>query len=109
MSQAPFIVRNTRFGTTLGANYNFEDSLWVRRLRYVRLVLSENVKQTFRFQTALTDTYCKLPMALTAENLAVKYNINREAVDKFALRSQQNWKKGSHDSSCSIILGFVHK
>lgn len=34
-------------------------------------------------------------MALTAENLAVKYNINREAVDKFALRSQQNWKKGA--------------
>jgi len=33
-------------------------------------------------------------MALTAENLAVKYNINRETVDKFALRSQQNWKKG---------------
>lgn len=29
MSQAPFIVRNTRFGTTLGANYNLEDSLWV--------------------------------------------------------------------------------
>lgn len=36
-------------------------------------------------------------MALTAENLAVKYNINRETVDKFALRSQQNWKKGEHD------------
>lgn len=33
-------------------------------------------------------------MALTAENLAVKYNIDRETVDKFALRSQQNWKKG---------------
>lgn len=36
-------------------------------------------------------------MALTAENLAVKYNIDRQTVDKFALRSQQNWKKGSHD------------
>lgn len=33
-------------------------------------------------------------MALTAENLAVKYDIDRETVDKFALRSQQNWKKG---------------
>jgi len=77
MSQAPFIVRNTRFGTTLGGSYNFEDSLW----------------------TALTDTYCKLPMALTAENLAVKYNINRETVDKFALRSQQNWKKGQDEGA----------
>lgn len=29
MSQTPFTVRNIRFGTTLGANYAFEDSLWV--------------------------------------------------------------------------------
>lgn len=72
MSMTPFTVRNVRFGTALGANYAFEDTLW----------------------TALTDTYCKLPMALTAENLAVKYEIPREAVDQFALRSQQNWKRG---------------
>lgn len=38
-------------------------------------------------------------MALTAENLAVKYNINRETVDKFALRSQQNWKKGQEEGA----------
>lgn len=29
MSQSPFIVRNVRFGTALGTNYAFEDSLWV--------------------------------------------------------------------------------
>lgn len=29
MSQSPFVVRNVRFGTTFGANYSFEDSLWV--------------------------------------------------------------------------------
>lgn len=29
MSQSPFVVRNTRFGTALGTNYPFEDSLWV--------------------------------------------------------------------------------
>lgn len=29
MSQSPFIVRNVRFGTTFGAKYAFEDSLWV--------------------------------------------------------------------------------
>lgn len=30
-------------------------------------------------------------MAITAENLAVKYNVTREECDKFALLSQQRW------------------
>ncbi|XP_055837173.1 3-ketoacyl-CoA thiolase, mitochondrial [Episyrphus balteatus] len=75
MSQAPFVARNVRFGTTLGANYALEDGLWV----------------------GLTDTYCKLPMALTAENLAEKYKVTRERVDEFALRSQVNWKKAQDE------------
>lgn len=75
MSQAPFVARNIRFGTTLGANYTLEDGLWV----------------------GLTDTYCKLPMALTAENLAEKYKIAKDRVDEFALRSQVNWKKAQDD------------
>lgn len=29
MSQAPFVVRNIRFGATLGVPTPFEDSLWV--------------------------------------------------------------------------------
>lgn len=35
-------------------------------------------------------------MALTAENLAVKYNIPRADVDQFALNSQNNWKRGKN-------------
>lgn len=77
MSQAPFIARNIRFGTTLGTNYQFEDSLWA----------------------SLTDTYCKLPMALTAENLAEQYKISRERVDEFSLRSQKNWEKGQNEGA----------
>lgn len=42
-------------------------------------------------QSGLTDSYCKLPMALTAENLAEKFDIKRDAVDAFALQSQQRW------------------
>ena len=80
MSQTPYVARNMRFGVPLGQNITLEDALWL----------------------GLTDTYCKLPMALTAENLAVKYNIPREVVDKFALRSQQNWaraqKEGAFDA-----------
>ncbi|KAK5647593.1 hypothetical protein RI129_002485 [Pyrocoelia pectoralis] len=62
MSQTPFVVRNVRFGTMLGVNYNFEDSLWA----------------------ALSDTYCKLPMALTAEKLGAQNNITREDVDEYS-------------------------
>jgi len=74
MSQAPFIVRNVRFGTTLGQQMNLEDSLWV----------------------GLTDSYCKLPMALTAEKLGEKYSVSRSEVDTFSLLSQTNWEKGQN-------------
>uniref|UniRef100_A0A1A9V2A6 Uncharacterized protein n=1 Tax=Glossina austeni TaxID=7395 RepID=A0A1A9V2A6_GLOAU len=77
MSQAPFMARNVRFGTTLGANYSLEDSLWI----------------------GLTDSYCKLPMALTAENLAEQNKISRERVDEFSLRSQKFWEKGQQEGA----------
>ncbi|CAL7942950.1 unnamed protein product [Xylocopa violacea] len=70
MSQVPFVVRNIRYGTSLGKKYEFEDALWV----------------------GLTDTYCNLSMAMTAEKLGSQYGLTREEVDKFALRSQQLWK-----------------
>jgi acetyl-CoA C-acetyltransferase len=66
MSQAPHIVRGARKGFALGTSTKFEDSLWA----------------------ALTDSYNELPMAVTAENLAAKYDVSREACDEFALASQ---------------------
>ena len=66
MSQAPHVVRGARRGFPFGANVQFEDSLW----------------------SALTDSYGNTPMAVTAENLAKKYGIAREACDEFALASQ---------------------
>ncbi|XP_076246660.1 yippee interacting protein 2 [Calliopsis andreniformis] len=70
MSQVPFVVRNVRFGTTLGQKYEFEDALWL----------------------GLLDTYCNLPMGVTAEKLGSQYGLKREEVDEFALRSQHLWK-----------------
>lgn len=75
MSQSPHVVRNARFGIPLGVPYAFEDTLW----------------------TGLTDTFCKLPMALTAEKLAELYKVTRQEVDEFALRSQTLWKAGKYD------------
>ncbi len=66
MSQAPHVVRGARWGLRLGSGPPLEDTLW----------------------TALRDSFCNLSMAETAENLAVKYGITRDAVDAYALRSQ---------------------
>ncbi|XP_054034955.1 3-ketoacyl-CoA thiolase, mitochondrial [Dryobates pubescens] len=70
MSQAHYAVRNIRFGTRLGAELKLEDTLW----------------------EGLTDTYVKIPMAVTAENLASKHSITREDCDRYALKTQQRCK-----------------
>jgi acetyl-CoA acetyltransferase family protein len=66
MTQSPFVIRGLRNGLKLGGGA-LEDSL----------------------MAGLTDSYCGLPMALTAENLAEKYGITRKQADAYALRSQQ--------------------
>jgi len=70
MSQAPHVIRGARSGFALGQG-KLEDSLMV----------------------ALLDTYCNTPMAGTAENLARKFEISREAQDTYALRSQHAAKR----------------
>ena len=49
--------------------------------------------------TGLVDQQISTPMAITAENLAEKYNVTREQCDEFALLSQQRWKAGLSFSS----------
>ena len=66
MSQAPHVIHGARWGLRLGQG-KLEDSLMV----------------------ALYDPYCGCSMAGTAENLARKYGITREAQDEFAVRSQK--------------------
>jgi len=65
MGQAPHVIRGARWGIPLGQG-RLEDLLW----------------------DALTDSYCDLSMALTAENLATRYRITREQADEFAYQSQ---------------------
>ena len=69
MTQAPHVLRGGRKGWPFGKAPAVEDSLW----------------------SALTDSYCNTPMAVTAENLAVKYGITREQADELALSSQKRW------------------
>lgn len=71
MSLSPFVVRDARFGIKFGMQPEMECSLLA----------------------TLTDAHCKLPMAITAENLAVKYKVSREDADQLAFRSQTRWAK----------------
>jgi acetyl-CoA acetyltransferase family protein len=66
MTQAPFVIRGARTGLKLGSG-TLEDFLFV----------------------GLTDSYCGLPMAVTAEKLAAQMGITRAEADAYALRSQQ--------------------
>ena len=66
MTQAPHVLRGARAGYKLGQAPQLEDSLW----------------------EALVDSYIGCGMAITAENLAEKYDLSREQVDEYALRSQ---------------------
>jgi len=67
MSQAPHVVHGLRGGVRFGTTPQLDDLLFA----------------------ALLDPYCGFFMAQTAENVAKKYEIPREAQDEFALRSHQ--------------------
>lgn len=66
MSQVPHVIRGARWGLPLG-EAPMEDYLW----------------------EALYDPYGKCSMAITAENLAEKYEISRNEIDEFAVRSHR--------------------
>jgi acetyl-CoA acetyltransferase family protein len=88
MSQAPHVIRGARWGLRLGQG-KLEDSLMV----------------------ALLDTYCGCYMAATAETLARKYDITREAQDEYALRSQQlahaAWEAGRFREEVAPVENVV--
>ena len=66
MSQSPHVIRGARWGLGLGQG-KLEDALW----------------------EGLTDSYNGMPMAVTAENLAKRYEITRQEADEFSLKSQR--------------------
>ena len=85
MSQAPHIVRGMREGVPFGRPPEMEDSLW----------------------SCLTDSYTGHPMAITAENLAERYEVSREACDQYALRSQECWAAAHQRGAFQAELSSV--
>ena len=67
MSQAPHVLHGGRDGFRFGTTPQLEDLLFA----------------------ALLDPHCGFFMAQTAENVAKKFEISREAQDEYALRSHQ--------------------
>lgn len=67
MSQAPHVLHGGRDGFRFGSTPQLEDLLFA----------------------ALLDPHCGFFMAQTAENVAKKFEISREAQDEYALRSHQ--------------------
>jgi len=90
MSQSPHIIRGARFGLTLG-KHELEDALW----------------------SGLTDSFVNMPMAITAENLAEKYQISQNEVDAYALQSQTCYqealKNGFFDDEIFSVEVFEGK
>jgi acetyl-CoA C-acetyltransferase/acetyl-CoA acyltransferase 2 len=70
MSQIPYVARKVRFDGMRMGHFELEDLM----------------------TSALTDAYSKAPMAITAENLAVKYEISRQQSDGYSIKSQQRFK-----------------
>ena len=81
--QAPYSMRDARFGTRLGQDLVLEDTLW----------------------QGLTDSHVNMPMGLTAENLAEKFNISRAEAEKFALESQRRTAEG--EPACAIARVLI--
>ncbi len=71
MSQAPYLVKNGRFGYRMGAG-SLEDSM---------------------LYDALNDAFYDYHMGVTAENIAEQWKLTREELDEFSAWSQQKCEK----------------
>jgi acetyl-CoA acetyltransferase family protein len=69
MSLAPHVLRGARWGVPFGKTPPLEDALWA----------------------ALHDDYAGCSMGQTAEAVAERHGIDRQACDAYALSSQQRW------------------
>lgn len=87
MSAAPLQLdgNHTRWGVPLGSGLKMRDSLW----------------------DGLTDSYANVPMGITAENLAEKYNITRLECDEYAVRSQRAWGEANKNGVFDLEMAPV--
>ncbi len=85
MSQIPYVLRGARFEGFRMGNAPVEDYM----------------------TSALTDAYAGTPMAITAENLAEKYSISRDACDEYSMVSQSRYTKALANNAFEIEMTSV--
>ena len=85
MSQIPYVLRGARFEGYRMGNVPVEDYM----------------------TSALTDAYAGIPMAITAENLAEKYSISREACDDYSAQTQARYAKALAAGNFAIEMTTV--
>lgn len=85
MSQIPYVLRGARFEGYRMGNAQVEDYM----------------------TSALTDAYAGMPMAITAENLAEKYGISREACDDYSLQTQKRCAQALENKLFEIEMTSV--
>lgn len=71
MSMSPMALHGTRWGHPLGMDLVQIDTLW----------------------QGLTDLHIKMTLSMTAENLAEKLGVKKDAADHWAAKSQERWAK----------------
>ena len=81
MSQVPYVIPSARFGTRMG-NVEVEDSI----------------------TAALFDKFAKVPMAITAENLAAEYDITRQQADEHSIRSQTRYRLAADNNYFNLEI-----
>lgn len=74
--------------------WNFKGSLLLNARIFWHIFEISTVQLEDTLWAGLTDLHVKIPMGITAENLAEKYQITREDCDNYAHQTQQRWKAG---------------
>ncbi len=85
MSQIPYLLKDARWGKKI-MHGQLTDGMW----------------------EGLTDPICNQLMGRTAENVAEKYGITREEVDKFAIRSHQKSYRARQTGKFKTQIVPVH-
>lgn len=78
-----------------------------QRLKLITQLRPQFLKPINSVIEGLTDPVVGLSMGQTAENLAYEFNISRQAMDEFALRSHQRWVEANQLGYFQDVLPIV--
>ena len=96
MSRAPLLY-NDQYATWLGGMMAARD--WKGKVKSLAQFRPSYLKPVIALLHGLSDPYVNLSMGQTAENVAYRFNISREAMDQFSLRSHELASSGQENGN----------